>query len=300
MSTLFQFTPTSDESFEARLMAGGYAGYGSGYGATSTNNEIFPSHKPVASTSSLLNHTSNHDPRPISSTNTLANERTLRKERRLAAFRRGACLQTGLRPVEVEGRGRILLDFNESEEDARRRTRRRRTRFESPQEDYTSWHTEPALNWPDEQFPWNLRALERREVERKEEERRLALIEKFLEDVSDDDEDEWERTELEEISPDMTRRHKASQCKSTEHLVCHLHTQQKSPTAVPPERFPSAGALVNNISSAHQGIPEVMFRDRPLQVRSMTALELFARRSVAMCNVRQRRQEPDTALCRMN
>ncbi|KAI0028377.1 hypothetical protein K488DRAFT_89802 [Vararia minispora EC-137] len=184
---VFNFHQTSDESFEARLMAGGYTGYGSAYGSASQN---FP--EKSSESTLFVNQPSppQSTPLPLQSPPPAAapeDAKARRKERRLAAFRRGACPQTGLRPVEVEGRGRILLDFHDNEEETRKRpVRRRRTRTNAVEEGRTMTK---GLDWPDEQFPWNLRMREAKEREVKEEEARLRLIEKFLDQVSDEEDE---------------------------------------------------------------------------------------------------------------
>lgn len=146
---------TSDESFEERLFAGGYGGYGS-TPVKDAPPEALPhppptSHQRPSSHSQIpTNDTITRNPSlplPISSATSwgslpssgpskstpsvdsgsevatdgdVIDERTLRRRRRLEAFRHGphdddleiAMRRKRLSPVELEGRGRVLVDLS--------------------------------------------------------------------------------------------------------------------------------------------------------------------------------------------
>ncbi|KAH9036646.1 hypothetical protein EDB85DRAFT_2142996 [Lactarius pseudohatsudake] len=117
------------------------------------------------------------------------NEREARKRRRLEAFRRVPTrVKTSLHPVEVEGKGRVLLDVGAEEVSElleelqssaagkkRGAKKRRRVGARIPRR-------EDAY---DEEFPWNVRTHERRELEAAEEADRMRWIGKFLDEDSD-------------------------------------------------------------------------------------------------------------------
>lgn len=178
---LLNFLHSNEESFEARLMAGGYVGYGSSLGARMVPNTT-AMHLPTAS------YTSHHVSQPSVPPKPPLDERTTRKARRLAAFESGALPRSAkLRPVEVEGRGRMLLDF--SEETATSHDSAPGNSQNTPA-DLNRDGAGATLPWPDEQFPWNLRNHERIQQARLERERQLRCIERFLDFASDEEEEE--------------------------------------------------------------------------------------------------------------
>jgi hypothetical protein len=141
--------------------------------------------------------------------------REMKKRRRLAAFREDAKTMTGdkLYPVEVEGKGRVLLDapaepvaVAESIPSKKRANKRKKkgvaAEVSSP-EKRSSIQRDGDIagpDWPDMEFPWRLRTEERAERAREEEEEKLRWIEKFL----DRDTDEEDEEEQEEVLPSVS------------------------------------------------------------------------------------------------
>ena len=136
------------------------------------------------------------------------NEREARKRRRLEAFRRVPTrVKSSLHPVEVEGKGRVLLDVGAEEVSElleelqssaagkKRGAKKRRrvgpgsrggkTRTVREETKPPSMREGVPLDWPDEEFPWNVRTHERRELEAAEEADRMQWIGKFLDEDSD-------------------------------------------------------------------------------------------------------------------
>lgn len=206
---LWGFQETSEESFEELLMAGGYGGYGSTAPERATAPPTSPRALQWANTFTL-------GPRGSSSTAAQEdavpdgpiNEREATKRRRLEAFRRVPTrAKTSLHPVEVEGKGRVLLDVGAEEVSElleelqssaagkKRGAKKRRrvgpgsrggkTRTVKEETKPPSVREGAPLDWPDEEFPWNVRTHERRELEAAEEADRMQWIGKFLDEDSD-------------------------------------------------------------------------------------------------------------------
>ncbi|KAI0283851.1 hypothetical protein BC826DRAFT_973571 [Russula brevipes] len=195
---LWGFQETSEESFEERLMAGGYGGYGS----TAPERATTP---PASSRALEWATPSRQDDAPPDGP---IDEREARKRRRLEAFRR---VQTrakpSLHPVVVEGKGRVLLDVGAEEvselleelqsSTAGKRRGGKKRRRGGPgsrggkarpirEEVKPPRIREGApLAWPDEEFPWNVRTHERRELEAAEEADRMRWIRRFLDEDSE-------------------------------------------------------------------------------------------------------------------
>jgi hypothetical protein len=205
---LWGFQETSEESFEERLMAGGYGGYGS----TAPERATTP---PALSRALEWANTLTPGPRGLSSTAAQedappdgpADEREARKRRRLEAFRRvPTSVKTSLHPVEVEGKGRVLLDVGaeevldlleelQSPTTGKRRGGKKRRRgrpgSRGGKTRTAREETKPPrvregapLGWPDEEFPWNVRTHERRELEAAEEADRMQWIRRFFDEDS--------------------------------------------------------------------------------------------------------------------
>src|SRR6266404_2331931 len=201
---LWGFQETSEESFEERLMAGGYGGYGS----TAPERATAP-----PAPSRALERAYTLTPGPLGSSSTAPredaapdrplSEHEVRKRRRLEAFRRVSTrVKTSLHPVEVEGKGRVLLDVGAEEVSElleelqsssggkKRGAKKRRrvgpgsrggkTRTVREETRPPSVREGAPLDWPDEEFPWNVRTHERRELEAAEEADRMQWIGKFL------------------------------------------------------------------------------------------------------------------------
>lgn len=140
-------------------------------------------------------------------------EKELKKLKRLEAFRSNRSdgrQRAKLYPVELEGKGRVLLDIPnelpqtlvepETSPAKKRNTRRKKKGAELTSTDKKALVDAAAAmaaedlvdkpNWPDAEFPWRLRVEEREELAKAEEEERLKWIERFLDRDSDDDEPE--------------------------------------------------------------------------------------------------------------
>jgi hypothetical protein len=153
-------------------------------------------------------------------------EKELKKRKRLAAFHREHSLFEGsaakLYPVELEGRGRVLLDIGAEEHHVsttpeptptkkKAGGRRRKKGGElSPKERKALANTGSGEllisrpNWPDAEFPWRLRTEERADLAKAEDAEKMRWIERFL-DRDSDDEDDGEivsnRTDHDEVLP---------------------------------------------------------------------------------------------------
>ncbi|KIY45691.1 hypothetical protein FISHEDRAFT_76241 [Fistulina hepatica ATCC 64428] len=232
------FQETSEESFEESLMAGGYGRYVSDFYPDSFNSL---SHGSMQRTTDWLRQPSVSDAQTPGSTNTEEGEnaapatpppppteKELRKSRRLGAFRGQSVLDskygppTKLTPVELEGKGRVLLDVSlqdlqESlnvpeatlvpapkeappEEEPPKKGKGRRKKKATAEArtlmaTVTTADRELAAldkpDWPDNYFPWRLRTAERNQIQKREEEERLKWIERFLDrDDTEDDQEE--------------------------------------------------------------------------------------------------------------
>lgn len=153
-------------------------------------------------------------------------EKELKKRKRLAAFRGERTPydepSTKLYPVELEGRGRVLLDVPAEEPSAladpeptsskRKGSSRRKKKGTEPTAKERKALAMAAAaaedlvhkpNWPDAEFPWKLRTEERADLAKAEEEEKLKWIERFL-DRESDDEDEGEAGPRRDVDQDMT------------------------------------------------------------------------------------------------
>jgi PHD-finger len=206
---LWGFQETSEESFEERLMAGGYGGYGS---TAPERAATPPAHSRALEWATTLtpgphgssSTTKQEDTQPDNPTD----EREARKRRRLEAFRHvHTRVNPSLHPVEVEGKGRMLLDVSAEEVSElleelqsptvgkRRGGKKRRRGGTGSRGGKTRTVREEVkpprvregvpLEWPDEEFPWNVRTHERRELEAAEEADRMRWINRFLDEDSD-------------------------------------------------------------------------------------------------------------------
>ncbi|CAA7264667.1 unnamed protein product [Cyclocybe aegerita] len=191
--TLFQ--ETSEESFEESLMAGGYGRYRTADWVRQPQPISLPSN--TAGSSGVASIADEADEAPPT-------EKEIKKRKRLAAFRSEGNQSTSkLCAVELEGKGRVLIDVPSEEPVAaaspeptptkKRGTNRRKRKSENLSIDKklsgTSGRESHAEkpNWPDSEFPWRLRTEERIELAKAEEEERLRYIERFLDRDSDDE-----------------------------------------------------------------------------------------------------------------
>jgi PHD-finger len=202
---LWGFQETSEESFEERLMAGGYGGYGS---TSPERTATSPAPSRALEWATTLTPGPSSTMQEDTSPDKPTDEREARKRRRLEAFRRvHARVNTSLHPVEVEGKGRMLLDVRAEEVSElleelqssaagkRRGGKKRRRGGSGSRSGKTRTVREEAnlprvregapLDWPDKEFPWNVRTHERRELEAAEEADRMRWIKRFLDEDSD-------------------------------------------------------------------------------------------------------------------
>ncbi|KAI0770975.1 hypothetical protein BD413DRAFT_554168 [Trametes elegans] len=212
------FQATSEETFEQSLLAGGYPGYGQspGYKIPEPQTPLMTGKgsrtalsqralqwlqqatpgQPGPSTVIAVEDT------PSEVAESLPNEREIKKRKRLELFKdTPERRETGskLYPVEIEGRGRLLLNVAppgtaaHSETPARKRAvkRKRRRGARKGNANKAEDDGEPLEpNWPDAAFPWCMRTQERTEVSKMEQEERLKWIERFLERESESDDEE--------------------------------------------------------------------------------------------------------------
>ncbi|KAG6901579.1 hypothetical protein C0995_010308 [Termitomyces sp. Mi166 len=196
------FQETSEESFEESLMAGGYGRYRT----ADWVRQPQPTHLTTPGTPGPSNIVSVLEQAQESAPPT---EKELRKRKRLAAFTERTTGEglTELHPVELEGRGRVLLDIVPDGDDpsvvdgspykkkgaSRRRKKGELTAKDKKAHAFTAAATRDSLyrpNWPDAEFPWKLRMQEREEELKAEEAKKLKVIERFLDRDSEDEEDE--------------------------------------------------------------------------------------------------------------
>ncbi|KAI0668703.1 hypothetical protein C8Q78DRAFT_1045594 [Trametes maxima] len=215
------FQATSEETFEQSLLAGGYPGYGQ-----SPGYKVPESQMPVSSTKGgrtalsqralqWLHQASPGQPGPstvalvedvpVEEPDRVPNEKEVRKRRRLDLFRENIDRKEGgakLYPVELEGRGRVLLNVPpesppaQAEVPVRKRVPRPKKRRGGRRgvRDVHEDVGEPVeLNWPDTVFPWCMRMQERTETAKMEEEERLKWIERFLDRESESDDEEQDQ-----------------------------------------------------------------------------------------------------------
>ncbi|VDB85476.1 unnamed protein product [Peniophora sp. CBMAI 1063] len=189
------FTHTSEESFEDRLMAGGYVGYGSTPGATApsapqprTFNEILS----ARGQASPRRESARPEPLPATSAQAEDDENERRKRKWLTAFSEGRKKSRAqMHAVDLDNVGRVLIDLAPAEKPpelppddtpkrkgGRRRKRPPRRMFGAPES--------AVLHWPDEAFPWSVRTSEMRSEESAAQEDALGKVEHYL--CSDDTE----------------------------------------------------------------------------------------------------------------
>jgi hypothetical protein len=208
--TLFQ--ETSEESFEQSLLAGGYPSYGHtpSYGEPSTPQPDGKAGLSQRAVEWIQQATPGYQPPNTVKDLSLLfqpTEEEMRKRRRLEAFRdhnlSESYMTRKLYPVLVQGLGRVLLDTPLEElplleTPTKKRSRRKRGGVtDSPSRrriQNVETTSEPVVaakpNWLDQAFPWSVRAKERDEIVKMEEEEKLKWIERYLERDSDEDEEE--------------------------------------------------------------------------------------------------------------
>ncbi|KAG5646913.1 hypothetical protein DXG03_001989 [Asterophora parasitica] len=203
------FQETSEESFEESLMAGGYGRYRTADWVRQPQPILLatPGSAGPSTIVSALERTEELAP-PAPPT-----EKEIRKRQRLAAFqeRTNGDGSAKLQPVELAGRGRVLLDIpaegddtSPTESPGKKRTpARRKKKGELTAREKKALALAAAAsgdlperpNWPDAEFPWRLRTEERAEELKAQDVEKMKAIERFLDRDSDDEEDEAMRRE---------------------------------------------------------------------------------------------------------
>ncbi|KAF4607120.1 hypothetical protein EYR38_001178 [Pleurotus pulmonarius] len=195
------FQETSEESFEESLMAGGYGRYRTAEWVRQP--QPLPSPQ-LAGPSNVV---------PLLEQEAEPTQKELQKKRRLDAFRgeRPAVPKAKLLTVEVEGRGRIIMEASAEDSippppepsPSKKRSNARRKKKGTADQDIAlkvelatvlgksqEGRAAEGPNWPDTEFPWKLRTDERSQLKHLEEEERLKWIERFLDRDSDEEEED--------------------------------------------------------------------------------------------------------------
>lgn len=210
---LFDFKETSAESFEESLMTHGYGTYGE---PRTPQRRISPADGLSQEAIDWLTYNTPAGPSivkaPPSEAEVELSEKELKKRKRLEAFK-GSTSGTPARlyPVQVEGKGRILLNVltDEVEEvivgtPSKKRAVGRKKKPAADKKGKAVARGGPGEveepKWLDKEFPWCLREKDRDEMAKAEEAERLRWIERFLDRDTDNDEDEEEEG-TEEVLP---------------------------------------------------------------------------------------------------
>ncbi|KAF9455790.1 hypothetical protein BDZ94DRAFT_1230581 [Collybia nuda] len=212
------FQETSEESFEESLMAGGYGRYRTAEWVRQPQPLTLITPGPAGPSNVITTLEEAEEVPPT--------EKELKKRKRLAAFRGERTPydepSTKLYPVELEGRGRVLLDVPAEEPGSvidpeptpskkKSSTRRKRKGAEPTAKEKKALAMAAAAaenlvhkpNWPDAEFPWKLRTEERADWAKAEKEEKMKWIERFLDRDSDDEDDE-EGLPKRDIDQDMS------------------------------------------------------------------------------------------------
>ncbi|KAI9065520.1 hypothetical protein FKP32DRAFT_1590463, partial [Trametes sanguinea] len=214
------FQATSEETFEQSLLAGGYPAYGSpAYQVPEPQTPVANSRggRSALSQRALqwLQQATPGQPGPSAMARpeeppaeeeeTAPSEKEVRKRRRLELFKERPerkDLGSRLYPVELEGRGRVLVNVPPEgapvhpetpprKRPVKKKKRRGGRKSRGGADDDDGEPVEP--DWPDQAFPWCMRAQERSELAKMEEEERLKWIERFLDRDSESDEEDGDQ-----------------------------------------------------------------------------------------------------------
>ncbi|GBE78683.1 hypothetical protein SCP_0115740 [Sparassis crispa] len=219
------FQETSEESFEQSLLAGGYPGYGytPAYGEPQTPDK--KGKNPLSQRAvQWLQQATPGQPGPSNvpsdpESDWVPSEKEILKRKRLAAFQDHPEISEPpkkLHPVEIEGKGRLLLNVlpedmpSQYETPAKKRGSRRRRRGGVASAKKRGHVTESVPDqgevlkpdWPDSSFPWCMRVQERAETARLEQEERFKWIDRYL-DSDQDSGDEDLNSEPDKEAPPM-------------------------------------------------------------------------------------------------
>ncbi|OSD05633.1 hypothetical protein PYCCODRAFT_1432173 [Trametes coccinea BRFM310] len=214
------FQATSEETFEQSLLAGGYPAYGSpAYNVPEPQTPLANSRGARSTLSQRalqwLQQATPGQPGPSAMARaeeppadeeqSVPSEKEVRKRRRLELFKEHSERKDSgsrLYPVELEGCGRVLVNVPPEgapahpetpprKRPAKKRKRRGGRKSRGGAGDDDGEPVEP--DWPDQAFPWCMRAQERSELAKMEEEERLKWIERFLDRDSESDEEDGDQ-----------------------------------------------------------------------------------------------------------
>jgi len=238
--------------------------------------------------------------------------REIKKRKRLAAFddAEPPVSRGKLIAVEVEGRGRVLLDKmvdelpaspTESPATKKRGGRKKKARVTSASptkrggkvltadENVADSEEIPRPNWLDAEFPWSMRARERNDWTRREREEKMKWIERFL-DRESDDSDEEDRSlgitigdEGEDVPPPSTQVPRAGRGK-----MVPLKSNPDAHPRDPPERtmIPSDPADARAALLSKRSVRALAFRRRQQIRRDPEDAEIGSDEEVCICRGR--------------
>lgn len=214
----FDFQQTSAESFEESLMTHGYGTYG--VPRTPQHYVSFPSRAAQQAVEWYTSHT----PRTGGSSSGLSflklegepSEKGLKKRKRLDAFKGTAArAYEKLHPSEHETYGRIVLPTDmgallvssppKKRVSGKKKKALTAEKKKLPAAQALALQGSMEPNWPDDEFPWCLRDMEREEEQNDQEKERLERIDRYLNrDTDSDDDSEDVRKSDEEVLPSST------------------------------------------------------------------------------------------------
>ena len=228
----------------------------------------------------------------------------------MAAFRsepsRGG---SKLFPVELEGKGRVLIDIPADDHTisgtpetlpSKKRTGNRRkkkgTETASVGKKIPGFvdNVEDTLvkpNWPDSEFPWRLRTEERVEMAKAEQEERLRWIERFLDRDSDDEEDAHKLADQEADEGGAVPKPKLG-------TVCQ---HESVPLKMGRGKMVPLLAYPSDDIGKHSGFRRIVFPSDPADAR----VALLSKKTVRALSYRQQRRyragdDEDEAVCICN
>ena len=230
-------------------------------------------------------------------------EKELKKRQRLAAFRSEPKGSSKLCAVELEGKGRVLIDIPAEDHTvprtpealpSKKRTGNRRKKkgteiasvgkkFPGISENVEDTVVKP--NWPDSEFPWRLRTEERVEIAQAEQEERLRWIEKFLDRDSDEEENPEFVPKLDDQEADEDRASLQSKWDTV-----YEHESER-PVALKMGRGKMVPLLVypGDDTRKHSAVKRTVFPSDPADAR----VALLSKKTVRALSYRQQRRYKD-------
>ncbi|KAH8101591.1 hypothetical protein BXZ70DRAFT_104272 [Cristinia sonorae] len=303
------FQETSEESFEESLLASGYTPYGDRPAYTEAQTPPTAAIGKARATLSqpAMEWLQQETPAQKSSprrTNGPSRERTpsekeVKKRRRLAAFNNfHSTLPKGsLVVVEVEGHGRVLMQKHPGERPpsptesptlkkrgaaaasgGRKKKSARATpnipakkvgKLLSVDESLPRSEEISKPNWLDTEFPWSMRAQERRERDQREHEEKMKCIARFLDRASDEESDDEDQS-----------------------LGLTIHEEDDGPTPLRTGRGKMVPLKANPDAHSRDPQERVMLPSDPADARAA----LLSKRSVRALAFRRRRREADSEI----